>query len=145
MKLNLGKCSSLCFSKGSPRDPNVFIDGNKIPYMGDEPVRFLGKLIYKKVKDTEARQMIETKLTDMLNMVHNVKLSGPAKAWIYCNYILAKLSWDLTIYELPISFIQHLDDTLPQGILRNGLVLIEILTEVPSTAVENTKDFKSPH
>ena len=36
-------------------------------------------------------------------------LNGVMKCWIYNNLLTSKLSWDLMIYNLPVSFVKDLE------------------------------------
>ena len=47
-------------------DPKLTISGKEIEYIHSHPVRFLGKLIYKDLKDAEIRNQVTEKLENVL-------------------------------------------------------------------------------
>ena len=58
-------------------------------------------------KDTKKR--IEDKLMALFQAVEESGLDGVMKCWIYNNLLTSKLSWDLMIYNLPVSFVKDLE------------------------------------
>ena len=76
-------------------DPQLEIDGKQITYIHSQPIRFLGKRIYKDLKDGDIRQMVNQKLLSMLNTTEKSQLSGIMKLWVYNN----DMTWEFTIYN----------------------------------------------
>ncbi|XP_072020302.1 uncharacterized protein [Amphiura filiformis] len=74
-------------------------------------MRFLGKLIFKDMKDKEIRESVKHKLTDMLKRTDKSLLNGIMKLWIYNNAILPKMTWEFTIYNFPNTYIEGLEAT----------------------------------
>ncbi|XP_072039563.1 uncharacterized protein [Amphiura filiformis] len=85
----------------------------------DQPMRFLGKLIFKDLKDKKIRESVKQKLTDMLKKTDKSLLNGIMKMWIYNNAILPKMTWEFTIYNFPItSYIEGLEATCTKYLKR---------------------------
>ena len=79
-------------------EPQLETDGKQIAYIHSQPIRFLGKLIYKVLKDDDIRQMVNQKLLSMFNITEKSLLTGIMKMWIYNNTIILKMTWASTIY-----------------------------------------------
>ncbi|XP_072030417.1 uncharacterized protein [Amphiura filiformis] len=90
----------------------------RLVYIHDQPMRFLGKLIFKDLKDIEIRESVKQKLTDMLKKTDKSLLNGIMKMWIYNNAILPKMTWEFTIYNFPIKFIGGLEATCTKYLKR---------------------------
>ena len=72
-------------------------------------MRFLGRLIFEDLKDQTIRQSVKGKLEDMLQATEKSQLNGIMKMWIYNNTIIPKMTWEFTIYNLPITYIKSLE------------------------------------
>ena len=89
-------------------DPKVTVDGRPIPFVGDDPdawFKYLGRLIQLDLKDDRIRAAVEKKLRSWLNLVDQTDLNGVQKTWIANNFICAKLSWSLLIYDFPETLV----------------------------------------
>ncbi|KAF0290803.1 hypothetical protein FJT64_011068 [Amphibalanus amphitrite] len=53
----------------APTDPELFIHGEAIPFIHQEPMKFLGQLIFKDLSDTSVRNATTDKLLLMLKTV----------------------------------------------------------------------------
>ena len=117
MKAKPAKCRSLSLvkipntSSMTPSDPEVFIHGERIPFIHQEPMKFLGQLIYKDLSDASVRDITAAKLLSMLKIVDADLVQNTGKLWIYQHMIVAKLSWEFTIYCFPITFAKKLQST----------------------------------
>ena len=78
-------------------DPQLEIGGKQITNIHSQPIRFLGKLIYKDLKDNDIRQMVNQRLLSMLNTTEKSQLTGIMKLWIYNNAIIPKMTWEFAI------------------------------------------------
>ena len=90
-------------------DPEIVIDGKVIDYVGDTPMKFLGHWIYVDLGIKHTKQLIEDKLTSLFQKVDDCGLNGVMKCWVYNNMLTSKVSWELMIYNLPVSFVQELE------------------------------------
>ena len=114
MKAKPAKCRSLAFGKTpetstmSPFDPELTIHGEQIPFIHKEPMKFLGQYIYKDLSDQEVRKQVSNKLVQMLQKTDRDPVPNTGKLWIYEHLILAKVSWEFTVYCFPLSFVKAL-------------------------------------
>jgi len=90
-------------------DPEIYIGGAKVEYLGNTPMKFLGQWIYVDLGLKCIKEKIETKMNNMFQIVDECGLNGVQKCWVYNSMITSKLNWDLIIYNLPVSFIQELE------------------------------------
>ena len=90
-------------------DPEIYIGGAKVEYLGNTPMKFLGQWIYVDLGLKCIKEKIETKMINMFQIVDECGLNGVQKCWVYNSMITSKLNWDLIIYNLPVSFIQELE------------------------------------
>ena len=151
MKANPPKCRSLSFrgfkngfyndytlvseTRYSAYDPKLSISGETIPSLGDEPFKFLGRKISSK-KFSLRKNEIKESLKEYLEITHKANVAGPMKVWLYNNFIIAFVTWPLTIYDLPVSFGGELK-TIATKYLKMWLGLTKSTTE---SALYGSKD-----
>ena len=115
MKAKPTKCRALSLEKipgtstMTPTDPELSIDGQLIPFIHQDPMKFLGQLIYKDLSDNEVRAKTKDKLENMLKQVNADLVHNTGKLWIYEHMVVAKVSWEFTVYCFPISFAKQLE------------------------------------
>ena len=123
MKAKPQKCRSLSFKvfrKGvsdqftpvsetrySAYDPKLCVSGQSIPFLGDEPFKFLGRKISAKKNGTN-RAEIKESFIENLEITNKANITGPMKVWLYNHYIIAFITWPFMIYDLPISYGEEL-------------------------------------
>ena len=71
----------------------------------------------------------------MLKLTDEDPINGPAKAWIYNHVVIPKITWELTIYSFPISFLESLEAKCTK-MLKRWLQLNKSLT---TTALYRSK------
>lgn len=108
-------------------DPEIYIDGQMIKYVGNTPIKFLGHWIYIDLGLGHVKQLIEDKLKTLFQAVDESGINGIMKCWIYNSMITSKLSWDLMIYNLPVSFVYELD-TICTRYLKKWLGVTKTIT-----------------
>ena len=116
MEAKPSKCKSLSFcqpdsSTGSSYGAvigNLRIGNHLIADIGDNPFKFLGRLILKSLSDIALRDSVLQIFNDHMSLVDSQFLKGAAKTWIYNNYILAFLSWPLLVYDFAPYFADQL-------------------------------------
>ena len=91
----------------SAYDPKLLISGKAIPFLGDEPFKFLGRKIASK-KDNLRRAEIKESLIANLDKTNRTNITGPMKLWLYNNFVVAFITWSFMIYDLPISYGEEL-------------------------------------
>ena len=81
-------------------------------------MKFLGKMFYADLKDDGIRQMVNQKLTNLIETTDSSKLNGIMKMWIYNHVIIPKLTWEFTIYNFPITYLEKLEATYSKYLKR---------------------------
>jgi hypothetical protein len=83
----------------APINPKLLLQGEVIPILFRKSFKFLGRKIGGTLNDSQQQQHLLEQCEDMLTHTHNLPLSGAMKLWIYNNYIVAVLSWQMMIYD----------------------------------------------
>ena len=122
-------------TKYSAFNPKLSISGQSIPFLGDEPFKFLGRKISGK-KDGHNRIEIKDSLIKNLDKTDKANITGPMKMWLYNNYVVAFITWPFTIYDLPISFGEELK-AIGTRYLKKWLGVTKSITE---SALYRSKD-----
>ena len=91
----------------SAYDPKLTISGANIPFLGEEPFKFLGRKISSK-RDNHTRAEIKETLIINLKKTDSINITGPMKMWLYNHFVVAFVTWSFTIYDLPISYGEEL-------------------------------------
>ena len=114
MKAKVSKCQALAIaaSTGSVYDPDLSVAGGKIPFAGSRPVRFLGGTIQVPRNYASARDDIKGKLETLLERVDAVSVTRKQKLKLYRLGVCPRLSWDLTITEFSVSWLEKTLDSM---------------------------------
>jgi len=105
MRAKVCKCHSLAL-QGSTRkliDPQLLIDGETIPFIGNNSIKFLGMRIQVPHNTTTTKETLMTNLNRMLQAVDQCPLTSHQKLRLFKAGICPRLSWLLLIEELPIT------------------------------------------
>ena len=94
MKGKVQKCHCLAMkaSAGKLVDPNLFIDGQQIPFTS-APVKFLGQTFQIPHDISKVKQNISSHLMQMLNAVDTCLLTGGQKLKMFRAGVCPRLSW----------------------------------------------------
>ena len=96
------------------KDIKLTIDGGKIANIYSQPMRFLGKLTFEDLKHQAIRQSVKGKLKDVLKATEKSEksqLNGIIKMWLYNNAIIPKMTWEFTIYNFQITYVENQEAT----------------------------------
>ena len=101
MKAKSSKCQCLAIeaSTGKTFDPKLQIQGEKIQFIGRQPIKFLGGTIQVPNNPSLTRGNILAKLETLLTHVDQTLVTRKQKLKLYRLGICPRLSWDLTIAE----------------------------------------------
>ncbi len=105
------------------------LGGTQIPLVSEKPIKSLGKMFDKSLKDAASCQQIRSDLTACLTAIDKYRLPGKFKAWMYQHAILPRLLWPLLVYEVSVATVEALERTISQS-LRRWLGLPQSLTSV---------------
>ena len=113
MKLKPQKSRSLVIRKGKSIDEQPFKVGEEIiPSIQKEPLKTLGRIYNSSVTDKTAREDLRKKIIDLVQKLDKSLLTGIMKVWVYQNLLLAMIGWPLTIYEIPLSWVEAVETYL---------------------------------
>eukprot|EP00884_Botryococcus_braunii_P006772 jgi/Botrbrau1/16096/Bobra.7_2s0062.1 len=118
MRLKVPKCMALAFglqallaSDSSSRtegvlDPHLMVGDQCIPLMAPTGFKYLGKLFDPSLTEGNVKLKIQTLLRQWLSKIDTTPLTGAMKCWVYNQFVIPKLSWYFTIYNLSSSFVK---------------------------------------
>ena len=109
MQANVPKCVGVAIkaSTGRAYNPNHTLSDQPIPYLGDTTFRFLGAPVAIHSTSAETREHLATKLSAMLQRVDNTSITRQQKLNLFKVCICPRLTWDLSISNLPVSWLQN--------------------------------------
>ena len=141
MKLKPAKSRSLVIVKGRSMDVEPFavgetvidgwihLGGEGIPALQRKPLKTLGRIYDPKLSDGWYKTDLKKKLVDGLKMLDRSKARGAMKLWALHHILLQQVRWDLMVYELPVSFMEQLEQSVSVKI-RKWLGVSKNLTNV---------------
>ena len=108
MKANVPKCVSLAVraSSGKPYDPNLSLNGETIPYIGDSTFHFLGAPVCIHGTTAQARDGLIKKLTHLLKKVDATLVSRQQKLKLFKLAVCPRLTWELSVNCFPLSWLK---------------------------------------
>ncbi|KAL3969377.1 ER degradation enhancer, mannosidase alpha-like 2 [Sarotherodon galilaeus] len=107
MRFKPTKSRSLVLKRGKVTEKYLFSLGTiKILSLTEAPVKSLGKVFNRSLKDAASIQATNEDLETWLSSVDKSGLPGKFRAWIYQHGILPRILWPLLVYEVPISTVE---------------------------------------
>ena len=107
MRANITKCVAVAITTGRAYNPNLTLSGQPIHYLGDATFRFLGAPVAIHSTSDETREHLVTKLLAMLPRDDNTSITRQQKIKLFKLSIYPRLTWDLSISDLPVSSLQN--------------------------------------
>ena len=109
MRANVPKCVSVAIkaSTGKAYNPNLKLNNEPIPYLGETTFRFLGAPVAIHSTSDQSREHLVSKLTSMLEKIDATSITRQQKLKLFKVSICPRLTWDLSISDLPISWLQR--------------------------------------
>ena len=104
------KCSSLAFRSRSSStfyNPKLKLCGQDILFAGDKSTTFLGLPINLCLFSCDIKSSILTKLEDLCERVDAAPILTKSKLQLYRNGIFPRLSWLLSVCDLPLTWIER--------------------------------------
>jgi len=101
------KCYSLAIQASTAQqfDSKLYLNDQSIPFIWNHTIKFLGGPIQVLMTNQDHKQHLKEKLAQLLNKVGQVPVTRKQKLLLYKAGICPCLNWDLSILELPISWI----------------------------------------
>ncbi|XP_076113544.1 uncharacterized protein LOC143081178 [Mytilus galloprovincialis] len=109
MKFKPSKSRSLIVRKGKVQDETFELAGEKIPTVGEKPVKCLGKMFDATLADMVNMGEVQVQLVEWLTKIDKSGFPGRYKAWIYQHGVLPRILWPLLVYEFPLSKVEALE------------------------------------
>ena len=108
MKAKVPKCYSLAIQASTARryDPGLHLNGQSIPFTGNRTIKFLGGPIRVRMTNHDHKQHLTEKLNELLDKVDRVPVTRKQKLLLNKARICPRLNWDLSILELPTSWVK---------------------------------------
>ena len=109
MRAKVPKCHCLALqsSTGKLLDPHLSIQNQTIPFIGSGSIKFLGMTIQVPANQSETKIALKTNLERMLKAVDAAPVTRRQKLRLYKAGICPRLTWLLTIQELPITWVER--------------------------------------
>ena len=128
MTIRLDKCQSFGAMKlnnvFSQIEPAIYLNNNKIPPVAiGSSFTYLGKIFDLDGKNQEAKKQIVQKLSNLLNITSNLKITTQTKLKIYQQYIFSQLTFELKLYKLGTTWVNNNMDSESIRHIRNWLSL----------------------
>lgn len=109
MRAKIPKCHSMAIqtSTGRSTDPKLQLAGGTILYAGSGPVRFLGMQVNVPHDSAQAKETLSRRLQEMMQKVDSCPVTRHQKLRLYKASICPRLSWLLTIEDLPMTWVER--------------------------------------
>ena len=107
MKAKVSKCQSLGLLASSAKrsDPQLSLNGDKIPFIGANIIRFLGGPVQVPLNNFQHKVQLQEKLASLLQRVDSVPVTRKQKLLLFRAGVCPRITWDLAILQLPISWV----------------------------------------
>lgn len=128
MLIRPDKCHSFGIAKKDTKSiqikPKLYINNNLIsPVEPDESFVYLGRHFDFKMSDKEHKEETLNKVKEILETIDGLPLHPKNKIQIYQKYLLSKISWHLTVTNIPITWIKNNIDNVVSRYVRSWLEL----------------------
>ena len=137
MIIRVDKCKSFGIRKASTCStqfqPKLFVNGERVkPVEPGGSFKYLGRYFDYDMDNSEHKRELLQKTTEILNIINCLPIHPRKKLMIYSRYLLSKISWDLTIGDLDVTWVKNTLDNLCHNHVRRWLEIppcgtIEIL------------------
>ena len=115
MIIRVDKCHKFGIAKNETLSvqahPKLFVKNEQIPVLkNNESFKYLGRYFNFEMDNEEHKKELVDITNKILNKVDMLPLHPKHKVDIYLKYYMSKISWHLTIADIPNTWIkQHLD------------------------------------
>ena len=126
MSIRIDKCHAFGMAKiktaSKQVSPKLYLSNTLIPPVKqNESFIYLGKHFDFGMSSEQHKTSLTERLTDMMNTVDQLPLHPKHKIGIYQRYILPKLSWDLTISDINVTWVKQVLDSILKAYIRQWL------------------------
>ena len=109
MEAKVPKCHSVSLqpSTGHTIDPKLTLKNQPLPFIGNNPIRFLGINITIPQNPSQIRSEVYGRLEKLLKCVDQCPVTRNQKLKIYKLGVCTRMTWPLTINQFPISWVER--------------------------------------
>ena len=109
MAANVPKCVAVAIkaSTGMAYNPNLTLSGQPIPYLSDTTFQFLGEPVAIQSTSDKYREHLVTKLSSMMQRIDDNSVTRQQKLKLFKVSICPRPTWDLSISDLPVSWLRN--------------------------------------
>ena len=100
------------------------------PVKIDESLVYLGRYFDFNMTNKDHKNILLSKTNELLNTIDNLPLHPKNKLLLYQRYVLSKISWHLTVADLPITWVKQNLDNIASKFIRSWL-------EIPTAGTFN--------
>ena len=100
------------------------------PVKIDESLVYLGRYFDFNMTNKDHKNILLSKTNELLNTIDNLPLHPKNKILLYQRYVLSKISWYLTVADLPITWVKQNLDNIASKFIRSWL-------EIPTAGTFN--------
>ena len=123
MIIRVDKCKSFGIRKASAcstqLQPKLFVNGERVkPVEPGGTFKYLGRYFDYDMDNSEHKRELLQRTTEILNIIDCLPLHPRKKLMIYSRYLLSKISWDLTIADLDVTWVKNTLDNLCHNHIR---------------------------
>ena len=110
MKPKAKKSRSLVLIKRRSMNVEPFLVGGEvIPSLQRNPVKTLGRVYDGALSDRNAKEELAAKIKEGLRTIDKSYLTGIMKLFTYQSIFLPRICWPITIYEIPMSWVEKFE------------------------------------
>ena len=145
MKAKISKCTSLGLQASTRKkiNPGLTLGSASIPF-AEQPVEFLGMRVEIPHNQSKSKSIITTELKRMFQRIDLCPLTMNQKLHLYRFGVCPRLSWLLTIEELPISWVEKNADAIATHFLKKWSRLARSANVAPLYLSQKLGGFNLP-
>ena len=106
------KCRSLVIIKGQVKRRLLKIGGDAITPIQELPIKHLGKQYNETLNEREQIEFTSKQALKDLKKIDSCRITGRYKAWILQHMLMPKLMWPLSIYNVPLTTVEWLQQKI---------------------------------
>ncbi|XP_025760230.1 uncharacterized protein LOC112844845 [Oreochromis niloticus] len=109
MEFKPSKSCSISIIRGKLTAEQFYISREPIPTVLEKPIKSLGQWYNADLNDTWQLEQLRQNLADDLQRINNTALPGKLKLWCFQFWLLPRLLWPLTMYEVSLNHANRLE------------------------------------
>ena len=111
MTIRPDKCHSFAMKKFKTLvmqyKPKIYMNNKPINAIEEnQSSKYLGRWFSFSMDNSEHKKELRETLENKFNIIHKLPLHPKNKLWLYSNYLIPKLCWNLTIADIDITWVK---------------------------------------